>query len=84
MLAEGPASAKFLGRFWAASQEGSALTYPISMAGVLVALCSDLFILLRNQDFALASGSIGLFIALSSSMYLTRNIKWGEVGSDSD
>ena len=47
-----------------------------AMAGVIIALYGYLFILLRNQDFALVSGSVGLFLALAASMYLTRNIKW--------
>ncbi len=56
----------------------------IAMAGVLVALYGYLFILLRNQDFAIVSGSIGLFLALAAAMYLTRHIKWGDVGASYD
>ncbi|MFK7896386.1 MAG: cell envelope integrity protein CreD [Myxococcota bacterium] len=49
-----------------------------AMGGVLVALYGYLFILLRNQDFALVSGSVGLFVALAAAMYLTRHIRWNE------
>ncbi len=43
---------------------------------VLVGLYTYLFIALRSEGFALLIGSLGLFIILSTAMYLTRNIDW--------
>ena len=49
------------------------------VSGVLVLLYGYLYVLLQLQDFALLMGSIGLFIVLSSVMYLTRHIDWFEI-----
>ena len=47
------------------------------IVGVVVALLYGyLYILLRNQDYALLIGSIGLFLAIATVMYLTRKIDW--------
>ena len=35
-----------------------------------------LYILLRNKDYALLIGSIGLFVVIATIMYLTRQIDW--------
>lgn len=43
---------------------------------ILTLLYGYLYILLRNQDYALLVGSIGLFLALAAIMYLTRKIDW--------
>ncbi len=42
----------------------------------LIALYTFLFTVLQLQDYALLLGSIGLFIALGVTMYLSRNINW--------
>jgi inner membrane protein len=48
-----------------------------AIVGALVAiLYGYLFILLRNQDYALLVGSIGLFVILAAVMYLTRKVDW--------
>jgi len=48
-----------------------------SMVGlILTALYLYLYILLRNQDYALLVGSIGLFLILAGVMYLTRKVNW--------
>ena len=43
---------------------------------VLLALYGFVFIILQLQDYALLVGSVGLFVALALTMYLTRNIDW--------
>lgn len=48
-----------------------------SIAAVLVALYGYLFVLLRDQNYALLVGSLGLFGALAAVMYLTRKVDWG-------
>ena len=45
-------------------------------AAVLVVLYLFIYLLLQLEDYALLSGSIGLFIALALTMYLTRNVQW--------
>lgn len=46
------------------------------MAVILGLLYGYLYILLRNQDYALLVGSVGLFLALAVTMYLTRRLDW--------
>ena len=46
------------------------------MGAILILLYGYLYILLRNQDYALLVGSIGLFLALAAAMYLTRHVDW--------
>jgi inner membrane protein len=46
------------------------------MAAILVLLYTFLYILLQMQDYALLMGSVGLFIILSTIMYLSRKIDW--------
>jgi inner membrane protein len=50
------------------------------MATILILLYGFLYILLQMQDYALLMGSIGLFIILSSIMYLSRRIDWYSIG----
>lgn len=53
--------------------------------GILSMLYGYLYILLQLQDYALLMGSIGLFVVLSSIMYLTRRIDWFEImGSNAE
>ncbi len=42
-------------------------------AGILAILYMFIFLLLQLQDYALLAGSIGLFLLLTLTMYLTRN-----------
>jgi len=42
----------------------------------IVLLYGYLYILLREQDYALLVGSIGLFAVLAAIMYLTRKVDW--------
>ena len=47
---------------------------------VLLVLYGFVFVLLQLQDYALLVGSIGLFVALALTMYLSRNIDWYAAG----
>jgi inner membrane protein len=48
------------------------------IGAVLAALYGYLYILLKNQDYALLIGSVGLFLILALVMYLTRKVDWNE------
>lgn len=48
-----------------------------SIVGFITAvLYGNLYVLLRNQDYALLIGSIGLFVVIATVMYLTRTINF--------
>lgn len=51
-----------------------------AITGTLSILYLFLFVVLQLEDYALLMGSVGLFIALSMVMYLTRLIDWFAVG----
>jgi inner membrane protein len=51
------------------------------MASILIVLYGFLFILLQMQDLTLLIGSAGLFIILSSVMYMSRKIDWYNIGA---
>jgi len=48
----------------------------ISMGSLLTTLYLFLFTVLQVEDFALLIGSIGLFIALATVMYVSRKVDW--------
>ncbi len=48
---------------------------------ILSGLYTYLFVTLRSEGFALILGSTGLFFILGLSMYLTRNIDWHKMGT---
>jgi len=48
----------------------------------LSGLYTYLFVTLRSEGFALLIGSIGLFLILGVAMYLTRNIDWRQLKSE--
>ncbi len=50
------------------------------LAGILIILYGFIYVIIQIQDFSLLIGSIGLFIILSSIMYLSRNIDWYNIG----
>lgn len=47
-----------------------------TVGGILAALYGYFYVLLQLEDYALLIGSIGLVVALSIVMYLTRRIDW--------
>lgn len=51
------------------------------VGGLLVVVYGFIFVLLQLEDYALLVGSLGLFVALALTMYLSRHIDWyGGVG----
>lgn len=50
--------------------------FTLTVFTILVILYSYLYIVLQLEDYALIMGSIGLFIVLSTVMYITRKIDW--------
>ncbi|MFH2043846.1 MAG: cell envelope integrity protein CreD [Pseudomonadota bacterium] len=50
--------------------------FTLTVFGILVILYSYLYIILQLEDYALIMGSIGLFIVLTTVMYITRKIDW--------
>jgi inner membrane protein len=52
--------------------------------GVLTLLYSYLYIVLQLANYALLMGSIGLFVVLSSVMYMTRRIDWYSIKLEDD
>jgi inner membrane protein len=54
--------------------------WAIGIATGVAALYGYLFVLLRNEDFALLIGSIGLFAVLAGVMFATRNVDWYAIG----
>lgn len=46
------------------------------IAGLLAAVHSVLYVVLRMEDYALLAGTAALFAALSAVMFFTRNVDW--------
>jgi inner membrane protein len=47
---------------------------------MVTALYLYLYTLLMSQDYALLAGSVGMFVLLSATMFLTRNVDWYSFG----
>jgi len=56
--------------------------FTTTVFGILVILYAYLYIVLQLEDYALIMGSIGLFIVLTTVMYLTREIDWYSLDRD--
>lgn len=54
--------------------------FAATISSLLVLLYAFLFVILREEDYALLFGSIGLFVVLALVMYLTRRIDWYTIG----
>lgn len=52
------------------------------LAGELALQYGFFYVLLREEDYALLSGSLGLTVLLGAVMYLTRHIDWSRLGQD--
>ena len=50
------------------------------IAGILVSLYACLYVLLMEEDYALLTGSVGLFLALGIIMFATRSVDWYGLG----
>lgn len=57
-------------------------TVTLLVGSVLVILYGYLYMILQLEDYALLMGSIGLFVVLSTVMYMTRKIDWYDVNLD--
>ena len=55
----------------------------VLLAAGVALLYAYLYILLRNEDYALLIGSLGLFAILAAIMYATRGVDWYTAGSRS-
>lgn len=53
--------------------------YTLILATVLLGSFGFLFVTLQMEDYALLMESIGLFIILAATMYITRNIDWNKM-----
>jgi inner membrane protein len=47
-----------------------------TLLGVVGSLYALLYLLLREEDYALLAGSVSLFVILSAVMFLTRRVQW--------
>lgn len=52
------------------------------LLGLMVALFAYIYIIIQLEKTALLAGSIGLFVIIAMTMYVTRKIKWFEEGDD--
>jgi inner membrane protein len=50
--------------------------YAFLVVGILIVLYMFVFVVVRLQDYSLLIGSLGLFAALATVMYLSRQIDW--------
>jgi inner membrane protein len=50
--------------------------FGLIVSAIYVILYTYLYIVIINQDYSLLLGSVGLFLILAVSMFLTRNIDW--------
>jgi inner membrane protein len=53
------------------------------VGGGVALLYGYLYVLLRNEDYSLVIGSIGLFVILAAIMYVTRRVDWYSAGARS-
>ncbi|WP_194776437.1 cell envelope integrity protein CreD [Pararhodonellum marinum] len=53
--------------------------FTLVLTTLLLVLFGFLFVNLQLQEFALLMGSVGLFLILGATMYLTRNIDWNNL-----
>ena len=58
--------------------------YVLILGLILVGSFGFLFVTINSQDYALLLGSLGLFIILGTTMYLTRKIDWYRISSSGD
>ena len=56
--------------------------FTLTVFGILVILYAYLYIVLQLEDYALLMGSIGLFVVLTTVMYITRKIDWYSLDKD--
>ena len=54
------------------------------VGAALIVLYAYLYVLLNNQDYALLIGSVGLFVVIAGTMYLTRKLDWYSLGTKTE
>jgi inner membrane protein len=59
-------------------------TFALTLGGILTSLYLYMYIVLQLQDYALLMGSIGLFLILALTMYITRHVDWYNLKVDAD
>jgi inner membrane protein len=57
--------------------------YTLALGGVLLGTFGFIFVTLQMEDYALLMGSVGLFVILAATMYITRNIDWYNIKGSS-
>jgi inner membrane protein len=60
------------------------ISYVVILGLILGGSFGFLFITINSQDYALLLGSLGLFVILGTTMYLTRNVDWYRISSHSE
>jgi inner membrane protein len=56
--------------------------FALTVFGILIVLYAYLYIVLQLEDYALLMGGIGLFMVLTTVMYITRKIDWYSLDKD--
>jgi inner membrane protein len=51
------------------------------LLALLVSLFAYIYQLIRLENTALLAGSVGLFVIVTATMYITRKVRWLESGS---
>jgi inner membrane protein len=54
--------------------------FAVTISFLLSLLYAFLFVILKEEDYALLFGTMGLFVVLALVMYLTRKIDWYTIG----
>ncbi len=54
------------------------------VSGILIMLYGFIYVIIQMQDYSLLIGSIGLFLILSTVMFMSRNIDWYNIGPDKE
>lgn len=57
--------------------------YTLALGGVLLGTFGFIFVTLQLEDYALLMGSLGLFVILAATMYITRNVDWYNIKGSS-
>jgi inner membrane protein len=57
--------------------------YTFALGSVLLGTFGFIFVTLQMEDYALLMGSLGLFVILAATMYITRNIDWYNIKGSS-
>ncbi|MBC7884393.1 MAG: cell envelope integrity protein CreD [Saprospiraceae bacterium] len=52
----------------------------LTLLGLLVGLFGYIYLIIQLEKMALLAGSLGLFVIIAATMYVTRKIKWFEGG----